>query len=152
MNGYTMEEAQRIINNAPVRMILDSRDPDYPALLEIYRNYILDESPIVLVSMAFSLGYAIGIRDERARRKGIRVDAADPRAVELAKQAVKDAEIQREFVRRLRNLDATNKKAILAIAKAMADGKSDEAAMRARNNVLQAAGYIAVPADTIMQR
>lgn len=75
MNGYTMEDAEKIIGAAPVRVCGQCpSDPDYPALLEIYRRYIRGDHPMLLASSAFSLGHAIGVRDELARRSRARVD------------------------------------------------------------------------------
>lgn len=147
MNGYTMEDAEKIIGAAPVRVSGQCpSDPDYPALLEIYRRYIRGDHPMLLASSAFALGHAIGIRDERARRSRVRVDHADPQAVKRAEQAVERASREHEVRRLVKSLDTTQRKALLSVLKAMEVGEDSTAALQAGNAVLQAAGYPSVVA------
>lgn len=109
--GYTMAQAQKIIDHAPARtLLLHPRDVDYPALLELYRQYrFKKEHPFILMAAAFALGHAIGVRDERARHHGAEVVQPEQAEIDAAKNAV---EIE----------------AIIAAMRAMAKGKPETAA------------------------
>lgn len=141
--GYTMSQAQKIIGNAPVRtMALDTNDPDYAALMELYRQYRYEEArtSLSMMSAAFALGRAIGVRDERARRNGKVVVQPEQAEIDAAVQAIKRAEVTREIAQGIHKLDATELGATAATMKAMAEGKSDIKALEAGNAVLIAGG------------
>lgn len=149
--GYTMEQASRIMWNAPIRtMVLDPQDADYPAFLELYRRYISGEhETLSLLSMAFSLGCALGTRDERARRNGKTVVPPGPDAINTALQAVKEAELARNLRHALRRLDVTDRNTALATAKAIASGMSDEDAIAAGNTIRVNAGRAPITLDEL---
>ena len=140
--GYTMEQSRRIVNGYPLRLaFLNERDTDYPALLEIYRQYRYTEhTDLSIMCAAFALGHAIGVRDERARRRGAVVVPPDQVEIDAAEQTIRQAEVTREIARDIRKLDAAELGATVATMKAMAEGKSDVEALEAGNAVLVAAG------------
>ena len=142
VTGYTMEQRRKITGNAPVRLaFLDRRDTDYPALLEIYRQYRYEKHHALrMMTTAFALGHAIGIRDERARRKGAKVVPPDQSAIDEAENALSRAKIESEIAEKIGRLDAVGLSATLATMKAMAAGKSNTEAIEAGNAVLVAAG------------
>lgn len=140
VRGYTMTQAKKIIDNAPA-LALDTDDPDYAALLELNRRF--QEGAyfqMALISCAFSLGRAIGIRDERARRNGKVVVQPKQAEIDAAVQAIKRAEVTREIAQSIRKLDAIELGATAATMRAMAEGKSDIEALEAGNAVLIAGG------------
>lgn len=142
VTGYTMEQCRKIVNNAPARLaLLDQRDTDYPALLEIYRQSRYEKhTELIMMSSAFSLGYAIGTRDERARRMGATVVAPDRAEIDKAENALSRAKIESEIVEDIERLDSVGLSAILTTMRAMAAGKSNAEAIEAGNAVLVAAG------------
>lgn len=142
ITGYTMEQCRKIVNNAPARLaLLDQRDTDYPALLEIYRQSRYEKhTELIMMSSAFSLGYAIGTRDERAKRRGAKVVPPDQSAIDEAENALSRAKIESEIAEKIGRLDAVGLSATLATMKAMAAGKSNAEAIEAGNAVLVAAG------------
>lgn len=140
VNGYTMAQAKKIIDNAPV-MALDTDDPDYAALMELNRRFQEGKcSQIALISSAFSLGRAIGIRSERARRSGKVVVQPGKVEIDAAEDAVKRATVTREIAQSIRKLDAIEFGATVSTTEAMAKGKSDVEALEAGNAVLIAGG------------
>ncbi len=143
VSGYTMEESRRIVKNAPARLgWLDRLDTDYPALLELYRQHHYERhSDLYMMGIAFALGHAIGVRDERARHRGAVVVPPDQVAIDAAEQTIKQAEVTREISQRIRKLDATELGATMATLKAMTEGKSDDEAIEAGNAVLVAGGH-----------
>ncbi len=142
MNGYTMEDAEKIIGAAPVRVCGQCpSDPDYPALLEIYRRYIRGDHPMLLASSAFSLGHAIGVRDELARRSRARVDPPNLQAARRAEQTVERASRECEVRCLVNSLDVTQKEAVLSVLKSLEAGEGSKAAFQAGNAALQAAGH-----------
>lgn len=142
VNGYTMEQCRKIVNNAPARLaLLDRRDTDYPALLEIYRQYRYEKhTNLVMMSTAFSLGHAIGTRDERAKRRGAKVVAPDQSEIDKAENALSRAKVESEIAEKIGRLDSVGLSAILTTMRAMAAGKSNAEAIEAGNAVLVAAG------------
>lgn len=149
--GYTMAQAKKIIGNAPVRtMALDTDDPDYAALMELNRRFQEGKySPITLISFAFSLGRAIGIRDERARRNGKIVVQPEQAEIDVAEEAVQKAANLKEIKQLLRKTDAFGLAAAVAAMQAMAAGKTSAEAISAGNTILVGAGRRPVPVDTV---
>lgn len=90
VTGYTMEQCRKITGNAPLRLMSQDRsDTDYAALLEIYRKYLYEKhTTLFMMDAAFALGHAIGIRDERARRRGVKVVAPDRSEIDGAETAL----------------------------------------------------------------
>lgn len=142
VSGYTMEQCRTIVNKHPARlMYLDEDDTDYPALLELYRQYRYERhEELSMMEAAFALGHAIGVRDERARRRGVEIVPPDQAEIDAAEQAICAAKINREIMSNIRKLSANEINATLATMKALAAGKSDEEAIAAGNAVLVGAG------------
>lgn len=149
--GYTMAQAKKIIGNAPVRtMALDTDDPDYAALMELNRRFQDGKySPITLISFAFSLGRAIGIRDERARRNGKVVVQPEQSEIDAAEEAVQKAANLKEVKQLLKKTDSVGLAAAVVTMRAMAAGKTSAEAVSAGNAILIEAGRKPVPLDTV---
>lgn len=150
--GYSMEEARAIIFHSPAKtVILREDDPDYPAMMELRRIQVAGVDPLVHAEMAFALGRAIGIRDERARRNGIRRIPHGDSAVEEAKQAYY-AEVRNAEIRHLiGKLDETAFTSVLETMRGLAAGGDSRAAIEAGNDVLISAGRKPLEYDQIMQ-
>ena len=151
VSGYTMEQSRRIVKNAPARLgCLDRLDTDYPALLELYRQHHYERhSDIYMMGVAFALGHAIGVRDERARHRGAVVIPPDQAEIDAAEQAIERADVTREIAQSIHKLDATELSATMATMKAMAEGKSNAEAIEAGNAVLVAGGRKPISVDAI---
>lgn len=151
ITGYTMEQAHKIMMYSPIRaMLLDQQDTDYPAFMELYRLYISKKyKTLQLLSMAFSLGRAIGTRDERARRSGKDIVQPGQEAIDVAIQTVKEKVVNREIKQMLQKLDATSISATLATVKAMVGGKCNADAIAAGNAILTGAGRDPVSLDAL---
>ncbi len=135
--GYSMAQAQRIILNSPARTImLDETDHDFPALAELRRQKIMETEPTVLMEMAFSLGRAIGIRDERARRQGRVFCQPDHSEAERARKELR----RTEAISLVRKLGREEMEAVGAYMTALAEGASNEDACKAGNAVLAVRG------------
>ena len=137
-NGYSMNEGKRVIMNAPATiMILSTEDPDYCAMMELHRQLASRiHDSMTLMSMSFSLGRAIGIRDERARRNGIKLCKPTDTEIENAKRAVKTAELRGY----LSEMDNDTFEAFAAHVRALANGASNDEAVEIGNKVLAAHG------------
>lgn len=147
--GYTMAQARMIIGNAPV-MSLDTDDPDYAALMELNRRFQEGKySQMVLISSAFSLGRAIGIRDERARRNGKVVVQPEQAEIDAAEHAVQKAVNLKEVKQLLQKMDSVELTAAVATMQAMAAGKTDAEAISVGNAILIESGRKPVPMNAV---
>lgn len=97
MTGYSMDTARKIIGHSPVHSPWNDNEPDRAALLELERMRITGEhDSVVLLSCAFNLGHAAGVRDERNKHNPI--VAADVDEVSYAMLEVQKAEREAEFL------------------------------------------------------
>lgn len=142
VTGYTMDQCRKIVDNAPARLaLLDRRDTDYPAMLEIFKRYRYENHhTLSMMAAAFALGHAIGTRDERAKRRGAKVVPPDQSAIDEAENALSRAKIESEVAEKIGRLDSVGLSAILTTMRAMAADKSNAEAIEAGNAVLVAAG------------
>ena len=152
VSGYTMEQARRIIDNSPARAaVLDPDDTDYAALLELYRRHRFErQHPLLLISAAFSLGHAIGVRDERAQRNGVKIIQPEKTEIDAADKTIRSGELNRKLVSYIRKLDDVGLSAIHATINAMSEGRSKADAIAAGNAVLVEAGRQPVPVDAVL--
>lgn len=97
-----METAEKIIGNSSVWTIPDKPEhTDFPAVAELYREYTSGiYPPPVMLCAAVALGKAIGIRNERARRRREQVSPAPEAETKAAYMAMKQAKARLYMERR----------------------------------------------------
>ena len=121
MTGYSMQTARKIMGCSVAYAIIDNPEhTDYPAILELYRTYISGErSAIYLIFGAFSLGRAVGIRDERAKHRGETVSPLPKAFIDEAEAEVEKARTARRLAEAIQKLDPSSKTEFLNFLQAL---------------------------------
>ncbi len=120
MYGYTMEEAQAITRHDSGRALLCREgDPDRAALLELRVLYEKGTDPLLLISSAFALGHAIGVREERDRLHGRPARVEDTEATARAHQALQNLREELQIRHLFGQLSTEDKDAMLQFMRDM---------------------------------
>ena len=122
MTGFTLDEAKQIIDKSAVVFCArwDENDPRFVVATELYRRAIAKYSEegftiskCEVASMAFAIGRAVGVREERARRRGEKLEPLPQAEIDKAKEAMVCQRERDGYIDIIKGLDDDSKRLLL---------------------------------------